>query len=136
LSWLAALSGEFGAQAVEGDGLRGAAGGVVLGVEVDYDRLAFKVLQMRLAVAVGRQLEVRRHVAVNQFLNHIALVSSHYGANARLLERDLVFGHCLAGRLFHSAEQTTQTSSRLAAFESTKIALTLLAPRRMIGIGR
>ena len=52
---------------------------------------------MRPAAAVGRQLKVGRDVALNQFLNHIALVSSHYGTNARVPERGFVFGHCPAG---------------------------------------
>ena len=77
--------GELGAQPVEVDGLGGAAGGVVLGIEVDYDRLALQVVEMRPAAAVGRQFEIGRHVALNQFLNHIALVSSHYEATARRL---------------------------------------------------
>jgi len=91
---------------------------------------------MRSTATVSRQLKIGRLIALNQFLNHIALVSSHYGTSARVPERGVAFGHCLCGSAVSSAEQTTQTSSRLGAFESTKNGVTLVSPPRVICIGR
>src|SRR5579872_92854 len=70
--------GELRAQSVESDGFGGAAGSVVLGIEVDNHRLALEVLKMRLPSAIGGQLKVGRRIALGQFLRHIALVSRHY----------------------------------------------------------
>ena len=93
LSWLAALSGEtpmtaapavveFRLEPAERDGLGRAAGGVVLGVEIEDDGLAQEVREPRLAAAVGWQREVRGGIALFEFFCHVALDLSHCQFNA------------------------------------------------------
>ena len=55
--------GEVGEIVAEGAGLRRAARGVVLWIEIEHNLLALEVLERDLAAAIGRQCETRRLVA-------------------------------------------------------------------------
>src|ERR1700733_12251341 len=85
-------AGEFGAQAVEVDGFGGAAGRVVLGVEVDHDRLALEILKMRPAAAGGRPFKVGGGSAPDQFLRHNCPRFVSLWGHCRLMEHGFAVG--------------------------------------------
>ncbi len=76
---------EFGLRLGEGFRLAGAAGGVVLGIEVEHDRMSTQLAQTDIAAFVARQGEVGRFVTGLQGGGHaILLVGSgpDYGGHS------------------------------------------------------
>jgi hypothetical protein len=93
-----------------------------------------KVCDSRVYQQVKRLCE--KENAPNGIKRNAAFVLSHYGTKAALRNTALPSDIVLSGPPLHLAWQATRTSSRLGAFESTKIGLRLALPRGMIGIGR